>query len=217
MEKDWLVKITYLESVNSTQLYLKELVKNNNIKLPHAIVSNMQTSGVGSRDNAWKGIEGNLFLSFAISLDNLPNDLKLESSSIYFSYLLKEILSEMGSNVWLKWPNDFFIRDLKVGGMITNVIEDTLVCGVGLNLVNSPADFAILDVEISKDKLLKKYFNNIEKKILWKQVFSKYKLEFHHNKNFFTHSNSLKISLKDVSLQSDGSILSNGKRIYSLR
>jgi len=211
------LKITYLKTVDSTQTYLKKLVKDKNIQLSHAIVADRQTNGVGSRDNSWKGLDGNLFLSFAISISDLPKDLKLESASIYFAYLLKETLDELNSSTWLKWPNDFYIEDLKIGGMITNIVDSVLLCGVGLNLATSPKEFATLDIKISKDKLLKQYFKKIEKKISWKQVFSKYELEFYRNRNFFTHSSGLKISLAEAQLQSDGSIVCDGERIYSLR
>ena len=211
------MQIRYLESVDSTQKYLKELLLKQKVNPPYAVVSNRQTDGIGSRDNSWSGMDGNLFLSFTIHLDELPNDLKLESSSIYFSYLLQKTLFELNSKVWLKWPNDFYINDLKIGGMITNIVGNSLICGVGLNLVNSPDGFATLDIEIAREKLLEKYFTNIEKKILWKQVFSKYKLEFYRNQKFFTHNNSLRISLDKASLESDGSIIINNKRIYSLR
>ncbi len=211
------MKILYLKSIASTQIYLKELVRKKNIELPYAVCADIQTSGVGSRNNSWKGLEGNLFLSFAIELNDLPDDLKLESSSIYFAYILKETLSELNSSVWLKWPNDFYIDELKIGGMITNVVNDTLICGVGLNLLSSPKEFATLDIRISKEKLLEIYFKNIKKKVLWKQVFSKYKLEFDKSKSFYTHKNSLKISLASATLCSDGSIISNDERIYSLR
>ena len=211
------MQIRYLDSVDSTQKYLKELLFQQKVNPPYAVVSNRQTNGIGSRDNSWSGMDGNLFLSFTIHLNELPNDLKLESSSIYFSYILQETLLEFGSKVWLKWPNDFYIDDLKLGGMITNVVGNTLVCGVGLNLVNSPDGFTTLDIEISREELLQMYFTNIEKKISWKQVFSKYKLEFYRNQKFFTHNNNLRIPLGEAVLQSDGSIIVNDKRIYSLR
>jgi BirA family biotin operon repressor/biotin-[acetyl-CoA-carboxylase] ligase len=211
------LQIRYLDSVDSTQKYLKELLLKEKINSPYAVVTNKQTNGVGSRDNSWNSMEGNLFLSFTIHLEELPHDLKLESSSIYFSYLLQEVLSEYGSKVWLKWPNDFYIDDLKLGGMITNIVGDSLVCGVGLNLLNSPDGYTTLDIKISREELLEKYFTNIGKKVSWKQVFSKYKLKFYRNQKFFTHNNSLRISLDKASLQSDGSIIVNDERIYSLR
>jgi len=211
------LQILSLKRVDSTQKYLKELIKENRISLPYAVVAELQTEGIGSRGNSWSGADGNLFLSFAIPLKDLPKDLKLESASIYFSYILKETLEEFNSTAWLKWPNDFYIENKKVGGMITNLIADAIVCGVGINIASSPNDFAILDINLNRDELIKRYFINIKKKSSWKQVFSKYKLEFYRNQNFYTHSKNLRISLKDASLQSDGSVVVNGERIYSLR
>ena len=211
------MQILYLESVDSTQKYLKELIKEGEINLPYAVVADSQTAGVGSRGNSWSGVKDNLFLSFAISLQQLPQDLKLESASIYFSYILKETLEEFGSKVWLKWPNDFYIKERKIGGMITNVVGKSIVCGVGLNIAEAPESFEKLDVDLKREELIDRYFANLEKKSSWKQVFSKYKLEFYRNQNFYTHGKNLRISLEGASLESDGSVVVNGERIYSLR
>jgi BirA family biotin operon repressor/biotin-[acetyl-CoA-carboxylase] ligase len=207
----------YLKTIGSTQNHLKELIKTKEIELPFAVIADAQTDGIGSRENRWNSLEGNLFLSFAIELKNLPKDLKLESASIYFAYILKTTLTNLNSDVWIKWPNDFYIKDKKIGGMITNIVDNVLICGVGLNLVTQPQGFAKLDVEVSREDLVQIYFKEIAKKISWKQVFSKYQLEFDKNKNFFTHNKSLRIPLEDVTLQSDGSIVRNGERIYSRR
>ena len=211
------MQILSLDSVDSTQKHLKELIKEDRVSLPYAVVAKSQTDGVGSRENSWTGMDGNLFLSFAFSLEDLPKDLKLESASIYFAYILKETLSELNSSLWLKWPNDFYIDDKKIGGMITNIVDNSLVCGVGLNIETAPEDFAKLDIKISISELLNKYFKSIEKNVSWKQVFSKYKLEFYCNQNYFTHNNNYKISLSEAELQDDGSIIVNKERIYSLR
>ncbi|EQB35441.1 hypothetical protein M947_09160 [Sulfurimonas hongkongensis] len=211
------MKILYLKEIDSTQKFLKKLIRGKEVKAPFAVVSDTQSAGVGSRNNAWNSQKGNLFLSFAIELDELPKDLKLESASIYFSYILKTLLYEEGSCVWIKWPNDFYVDDKKIGGMITNLEANTLICGLGLNLVMAPDGFAKLDIKVDKKEVLKKYFTKIEEKISWKQVFSKYELEFYKNKNFFTHNQNIKIPLEGVKLQQDGSIINNGKRIYSTR
>ncbi|MDQ1267457.1 MAG: Biotin--[acetyl-CoA-carboxylase] ligase [Campylobacterota bacterium] len=211
------MQIIYLKSVGSTQKYLKELIQEGKISLPCAVIADSQTDGIGSRGNSWSGAKGNLFLSFATPLNKLPKDLKLESASIYFSYILKETLSEFGSALWLKWPNDFYIGDKKIGGMITNLVKDALVCGVGLNIAEAPLNFGKLDVVVERNELIERYFSNIKKMNLWKQVFSKYKIEFYKNQNFHTHNKNLIISLGDATLCSDGSIVINGERIYSLR
>lgn len=211
------MQILSLKSIDSTQKHLKALLKSKELSSPCALTCDLQTEGLGSRDNKWQGMEGNLFVSFALKLNSLPKDLKLESASIYFSYILKEILSQYGSKVWLKWPNDFYIDTKKIGGMITNIVDKDIVCGFGLNLEKAPLNCEILDIKIDKDIFLKEYFINLEKKVLWKQVFSKYKLEFERNKDFTTHNKNKKINLSEATLENDGSLNIFGERIYSLR
>lgn len=184
---------------------------------PFAVVADRQTQGVGSRGNRWDGLEGNLFVSFALSRSALPGDLKLESSSIYFAYLLKAVLQDAGSKVWLKWPNDFYVGTQKVGGAITALKQDTLVCGIGLNLQKAPSGFGIIDIEISRKKLLEGYFEQLEKFPQWKQIFRNYALEFDKSRRFFSHDNSHKFSLKNAELCEDGAVICDGQRMYSLR
>jgi BirA family biotin operon repressor/biotin-[acetyl-CoA-carboxylase] ligase len=209
--------IFYLDEIDSTQRYLKENLKSGELSSPVAVVAHRQYSGQGSRGNSWIGEGGNLFLSFAFPIKELPQDLKLESSSIYFSYIMKQILQDYGSNIWLKWPNDFYIDDLKLGGTITNIVKDDLVCGIGLNVVSAPEGFSKLDVEISIENILNDYFNYLKNRVPWKHIFSNYKLEFYKSKNYFAHSGDKRFSLGDASLQDDGSIVSDGQRIFSLR
>jgi len=211
------LQILSFDTLGSTQEYLKESLRQQKLKSPIAITTAIQTNGIGSRENRWEGFEGNIFVSFALELQALPHDLKIESASIYFAYILKETLVALGSEVWLKWPNDLYIDDKKIGGIITHLNGDNIVCGFGINVDNAPKGFATLDVQIEKNLFLKNYFMNLEKKVLWKQVFSKYELEFHRNKSFSTHIKNKIIYLNEASLESDGSLSIDGKRMYSLR
>ena len=211
------MQILWFNELGSTQTYLKDKLRSGELSSPVAIVASKQTEGIGSRGNSWIGLDGNLFFSFALSRDDLPSDLALESSSIYFSYILKECLEEENSKIWLKWPNDFYIESSKIGGTITFLRENDLLCGIGLNLCDSPEDFAHLDIEINKKDLLNKFFKKIKKKPSWKQIFSKFEIEFALSKNYHTHFRDNTISLEDASLNEDGSLNVNGQRIYSLR
>jgi len=211
------VQIYWFDELDSTQTYLKDKLKSGVLKSPVCIVADKQTEGVGSRGNSWIGLDGNLFFSFAIDRNELPKDLALESSSIYFSYILKEVFSELGSKVWLKWPNDFYINENKIGGTITYLRENDILCGIGINLVDAPDDFASLDIEIDKKELLNKFFKKFEKKFSWKHIFSKYEVEFSQSKKHSMHLKNNKISLENANLNEDGSLNVNGQRIYSLR
>ncbi|MDY0051238.1 MAG: biotin--[acetyl-CoA-carboxylase] ligase [Aliarcobacter sp.] len=211
------MKIIRLEQVNSTHTYLKELISKNGYKEAVCILTDYQTNGVGSRGNSWIGIKGNLFFSFVIKKDLLPLDLPLQSISIYVSFILKNVLNDLGSQIWLKWPNDFYLKDKKIGGTITTVSKDLIYCGIGLNLLNVSSDFGKLDININIDNIIKSYFISIEQKISWKQIFSDFRIDFQLSKKFQTTIDNQKVSLENAILNEDGSIQVNNKKVFSLR
>lgn len=211
------MELFYLNSIDSTHTYLQEQLRTDELKTPVCVYTNEQSQGRGSRGNSWSGYKGNLFFSFAYQKMMLPSDIPMISYSLYFAFILKETLTELGSKLWLKWPNDFYIEDKKIGGLITTQSGQNIICGIGLNLVESPKEFTILDIEISSDKLLSLYFEKLEEFLSWKHIFSKYKLEFYKNHNFTTTIQNEKVSMKDAHLFDDGTIEIRGQRIYSLR
>jgi BirA family transcriptional regulator, biotin operon repressor / biotin---[acetyl-CoA-carboxylase] ligase len=217
MERDCIVTIHWFDQLESTQLFAKEAIKNEVYPVPFAIATRHQTHGIGSRGNRWIGHEGNLFFSFVIVKSELPDDLKLESASIYFMYLLKDEFKRQGIDLWLKWPNDLYSELKKVGGCITNIQGENLICGIGINIQEAPEDFGKIDISVDTKQLLKTYFKSIEKKIPWKQVFSKYQLEFENNKRRIPYTSHNVISLADATMMKDGSLMCDGIRIYSQR
>ncbi|EDP0294034.1 biotin--[acetyl-CoA-carboxylase] ligase [Campylobacter jejuni] len=217
MEKGLKVKIVCVESIDSTHLFLCKQIRNGKIDGNFAIYALEQTNGVGSRENSWQSSKGNLHLSFCIKEEDLPKDLPLASVSIYFAYLLKELLQEKGSKIWLKWPNDLYLDDKKAGGVISAKISNFIIGGMGLNLKFAPQNTALCDIEISLKDLVSEFLQKVEKKILWKNIFSKYMLEFEKSRKFSVHHESKVFSLENSFLYEDGSILLGDKRVYSLR
>jgi len=211
------MEIIKLEEVNSTQTYIKDYIKTNGYKNPLCIVTTSQINGIGSRGNSWFGKKGNLFFSFVLKKSDLPKDLPLQSASIYFTYILKSILKNFGSKVYIKWPNDFYIEDKKVGGTITSTTNELVYCGIGLNLIEVSSSYGKLDIQANIDELLETYFEKLNKKILWKQIFSKFKLEFSKSKVFQANVDGVKVSLEKAILNSDGSIQIGNRKVFSLR
>ena len=211
------MEIRWFKHLPSTHKYLIEAIKSEDIVPPLAVGCDFQSDGVGSRGNEWIGKEGNLFFSFCVKEKHLPKDLLLESTSIYFSWILKEVLEELGSMTWIKWPNDFYLEKRKIGGVITTKIKDTIIGSIGLNIACAPESFGTLDIVVSPKKLVEEFTIKLEKNISWKKVFSKYKIEFQNSLGFAFHLDGEKISLQDAKLCEDGSIEVKNKRVYSLR
>jgi BirA family biotin operon repressor/biotin-[acetyl-CoA-carboxylase] ligase len=194
-----------------------EQLKKKKLQAPVAVIANQQHSGIGSRDNTWSGGEGNFFASIALDLDTLPEDLSLGSASIYFSFIMKQTLEALDENIWLKWPNDFYLNDEKIGGTITQKLNNTLICGIGINLKDSQNGYRALECDISAQNLLEKYLEKFEKLPTWKQIFREYEIEFELSRKFSVHIENDKKSLLYATLCEDGSLIIEGKRMFSLR
>ncbi|MBT0881536.1 biotin--[acetyl-CoA-carboxylase] ligase, partial [Campylobacter sp. 2018MI27] len=131
--------------------------------------------------------------------------------------IMKIVLKEFGSKVFIKWPNEFYLDNKKIGGLITAKIKNKLVCGIGINITTAPVDANILDIDISYSTLLKTFFDRINLNISWKEIFDYYKSDFELSRSFYFKNDDNTYSLNDVKLYEDGSILVDNKRIYSLR
>ena len=211
------MEILSFNSLESTQLYLIKQIKNGTLTAPICVVAKEQTAGIGSRDNSWEGGEGNLFFSFAVNIENLPKDLPLSSASIYFSFIMKEILKEKSEDIWLKWPNDLYQNSSKIGGTITKKIDNILLCGMGINLQKNSNGFKALNLNVEPIDLLNEYLDVLENYPTWKQIFSLYRIEFYRNKGYFTHIDGELKSLEKAILSEDGSLIIENKRVYSIR
>lgn len=211
------MEIYYFESLPSTHTYACEIVREKRDITPFVIHANEQTQGVGSRGNSWQSTKGNLHVSMCVHLKHLPRDLPLVSVSVYGGMILKEIFSAWGSKTWLKWPNDFYIKEQKIGGIMTIKTGDYFVLSMGVNLLQAPPNYGILDINKSPQECVSALVDSWQSPPSWKNIFSKYRLEFHHSRIFDSHDEGSPISLKDAILCEDGSIMLGNKKVYSLR
>lgn len=212
-------QIIEFQTLPSTQTYAIDAIKNEGLKPPFCIHTAEQTQALGSRGNGWDSVEKALMFSIAIPIHSLPKDLKIESSAIFFGVIIQQFLHAKGSQVWLKYPNDLYIQDKKIGGILTQKVRDNLVCGMGINLRSNA--YATLEVSITRDLqpicFLQDFFQSFKSFTSWKQIFSIYKLEFRKNDSFSFHFNEKRICLKDTRLNEDGSLSFENQKIYSLR
>lgn len=211
------MEIVCVERIDSTHSFLCKKARKNALEAPFGLYALEQTSGVGSRDNAWCSKKGNLHLSFCLKCGDLAPDLPLSSASIYFAFIFKEVLCAKGSAVWLKYPNDLYIGDKKIGGVMSSKINDFLIISLGLNVKFAPLNAATLDINVGLAGLVNEFAKELEKNPSWKEIFEKYMVEFQKSKTHSFHYDGKEVPLNSVLLCDDGSILYQNKRIYSLR
>jgi BirA family biotin operon repressor/biotin-[acetyl-CoA-carboxylase] ligase len=113
--------------------------------LPLLVVTDCQTGGRGRGSNTWWAREG--ALTFSVLLD--PSSIGIDSSawplvSLSTAIAVADTLGEFcaTTSVGLKWPNDVHLAGKKVCGILVEPargVEDRLVIGVGVNVLNSLA------------------------------------------------------------------------------
>lgn len=204
----------------STQIFLIERIKSGQIDSETCIIAQRQTDGIGSRGNEWSAVERGLYFSFAKALTSLQNDVRVQSMAIFFAFIFMNYLQNLGSKIWLKYPNDLFLGDDKIGGVICSIVENYAVCGIGLNVQSS--EFFNVEPEVAEllcgdvEGHLRAYFSTIDT-TSWSDVFTAYKAQFHKNKRFSFHYGNQILSLENATLQSDGAIKIGETIIYNAR
>ena len=143
------LKRIHLDETESTNdICLNEI---NNSDKPILVTADMQTKGRGRNEKEWNSPKGNLYFSFGFNRHNLINGLSVKVGLI-IAESLQQILKK---NVLLKWPNDLFYLDKKVGGIlvetssINNIFK--IVIGIGVNLQLSDSNKQWGNLEINKD------------------------------------------------------------------
>lgn len=133
--------VVTLKRVDSTNDYLKkELTKSTPLPEGTVILAEEQFAGRGQVSNTWCSEPGKN-LTFSLLL--LPTFLSPEKQFLLnqsISIAINDVLFKIiGAGVKIKWPNDIFFGDYKLGGvLIENILRgNTLkyaVIGIGLNI-----------------------------------------------------------------------------------
>ena len=134
------MKLIKLDAIDSTNIYVKELIAKGDIKNYTAIISKYQTSGRGRNNNIWldepsKNLNFTLYKEFNTFKIENKFLLNIISSISVFKLLKKYNLK----NLSVKWPNDIMTGNKKISGiLIENNIRGKLinysVIGIGINV-----------------------------------------------------------------------------------
>ena len=160
-----------LPSVDSTNNYALEQIHANLAQPGTCYFAHEQTSGKGQRGKSWATEKGmNIILSIVLKPDFLKpfQQFQLSASVAVAS---RQFFSHYGhQDLKIKWPNDIYWQDQKLGGiLIENIIAskpkggnwDWAVVGIGINI--NQANFAEeLKNPVSLKQITGKSFDQIK-------------------------------------------------------
>ena len=128
--------VTVLDEVASTNDWLKQ--RASELPLDSVVFAESQTAGRGRRDNHWiaprsKDLMFSLLLQPAVALEHWPRVTTLAALAI-----CKAIEAELPLEPRIKWPNDLYLANQKISGLLAETVSSKngmlLVLGIGLNV-----------------------------------------------------------------------------------
>ena len=113
--------------------------------IPVCIWTKKQTDGRGRFNRNWVSLKGNLAVSYILYPSIEIHSFQLYS--IVSSLAVYDLFINLGINkedLFIKWPNDVFLNNKKVSGILLELGKknflnnNSLIIGIGINLKNFP-------------------------------------------------------------------------------
>jgi BirA family biotin operon repressor/biotin-[acetyl-CoA-carboxylase] ligase len=133
-------KVVFLPQCHSTNDELAVLAKNSKEPEGLALYTHDQTKGKGQRGNAWIAEPGkNMLISVLLRPGFLDPQNQFYLNLITGLAIIDVLKEFIPNDLTLKWPNDVYIEDRKIAGILieSNMRGSTLessIVGVGLNV-----------------------------------------------------------------------------------
>ena len=130
-------QVAVLPVIDSTNQYLLDRI--GTLQSGDACIAEYQQAGRGRRGRKWFSPFGaNLYLSMFWRLEQGP--AAAIGLSLVIGIVMAEVLRDLGaSQVRVKWPNDLYLQDRKLAGILVELTGKTgdaaqIVIGAGINL-----------------------------------------------------------------------------------
>ena len=130
-----------IQHVDSTNNFLKELLSNSKpVSEGAVIMAESQYAGRGQQQNRWHSEPGkNLTFSLLLKPVFLPVQQQFDLTRVISLAIISALEPFLGEKLKIKWPNDIYYEDRKLGGMlIENLLQGSQIknsiIGIGLNI-----------------------------------------------------------------------------------
>ena len=154
------MEIIHLSKVSSTNDYAKELAKKG--KRNFVVLADKQNHGKGRWGRVWYSDEGGLYFSIVLDAKAYnPKVINLLTPVCIVEVLKNYTDKELG----LKFPNDIMVkvndRYKKLGGILTELTDDYMIIGVGIN-INNQIRNEIKEIAMSLKDIVGRELDRIE-------------------------------------------------------
>lgn len=131
--------VIHYENVSSTNTVASELLRESKPAEGTIITASFQESGRGQTGNRWESEPGSNLLMSVILYPVIVKPAEQFVISQMISLAVHELVSLHTAEASIKWPNDIYVRDDKIAGILieNSIMGERLgstVAGIGLNV-----------------------------------------------------------------------------------
>ena len=122
----------YLEQTGSTNRDL--LAKAEGLPEFFVLATDYQTAGKGRMERSWEARPGSSVMASVLLRPTFIESSGIGWLSLMAALAISQAIAGLGQNSKIKWPNDVLIKGKKVSGLITEVVGEGVVIGIGVNV-----------------------------------------------------------------------------------
>jgi BirA family biotin operon repressor/biotin-[acetyl-CoA-carboxylase] ligase len=136
-------KITFLPTVSSTNLIARKYAREGAAE-GTVVVTDYQTGGKGRLERSWWSPPGENLLFSLIFRPSLAITHTFKLTVLSSLAVAEAIRRETALDALIKWPNDVYIRNKKVSGILSELGVsgdrlDYVIIGIGINVNSNPS------------------------------------------------------------------------------
>lgn len=123
--------VYYFDCIDSTSSHLERLIKSDR-GFEGIVIAGMQTKGRGRVGKTFYSPENSgLYLTFSFNAQRFCSEDLTPAIALA---VCKAIEENFAVSCGVKWVNDIYVDDKKVGGVLCQLVSDYLLIGIGINV-----------------------------------------------------------------------------------
>ena len=188
-------RIIHLESIDSTNTYLKELAKKSEADFGDCVIADRQTAGRGRLGRSFSSVaEKGIYFSYLLDPKGaVPEDIS--KITAWGAVAVRDAICEFcGKSVQIKWVNDLVYGSKKLCGILTEMTFgaesgqiQSVIMGIGINVNHGAEDFPeeLREIATSLKMICGKELDKNALILILKEKIDKLNEDFSHKKEYY--------------------------------
>ncbi len=168
-------KVFNLKTISSTSKKAESFIKNREADGNFLVTAISQKTGVGRKGVTWHSPEGGIWMTAGLYNLQVEVNLTLFVGIIIHKAILK-LFPQFENELKIKWPNDLYIKDKKMCGIITNFLPTYKYHLIGIGIDSNISEFPYQLEEIATSLLIETS-ENINNEYLSTEIFNIFAFE----------------------------------------